>query len=273
MKNLKVWQKLVLMGTLSMLPFAVVTYKMVSSINELSVEFARQELRGLEYHAPLLALLKNLQQHRGMAATWLSGDASFKGRLAGKRADIENDLKIVDGVDRRLDGALHTSKEWSVLSSAIRNILEKTEGRSAEESFEQHTRVIEDMIAMVESVGDTSKLTLDPDLDSYYLMNVVIFQGPELGELLDKARGLGSRIAASQKGTPEQFDQLSRWSILADYLEKKTAGSLSKAFESNPSLRQQLETRIQASSNAVEEAEEDLKKLAGRRVVEGSSTD
>src|SRR5213593_3784018 len=105
MKNLRVWQKLVLMGTLFLVPFAVVTYKMVSSINELGVEFARQEVRGLEYHAPLLSLLKDLQQHRGMSSAWLSGDASFKGRLAGKRADIENDLKHVDGVDRRLDGA------------------------------------------------------------------------------------------------------------------------------------------------------------------------
>src|ERR1041385_5221165 len=102
MKNLKVWQKLVLMGMLSMVPFAVVTYKMVSSINELSVEFARQEVRGLEYHAPLTTLLKDLQLHHGMAASGLSGDASFKGKLAGKSADIENDLKVVDGVDHGL---------------------------------------------------------------------------------------------------------------------------------------------------------------------------
>jgi methyl-accepting chemotaxis protein len=77
-----------------------------------------------------------------------------------------------------------------------------------EESFEQHTRVIEDAIALITSVGDASKLTLDPDLDSYYLMNIVIFQGPELGELLAKIRGLDSGIAASQKGTPEQFEKL-----------------------------------------------------------------
>src|SRR6266550_1856418 len=170
MKNLKVWQKLVLMGTLFLLPFAVVTYKMVSSINELSVEFARQEVRRLEYHAPLLALLKDLQQHRGMASAWLSGDAAFKERLAGKRADIENDLKIVEGVDWRLDGALHTSKKWSALSAACRDILDKAESRSADESFEQHTRVIDDAITLIEGVGDASKLTLDPDLDSYYLM-------------------------------------------------------------------------------------------------------
>ncbi len=48
MKNLKIWQKLVLMGAVFMVPFAVVTYEMISSINRLGIEFARQESRGLE---------------------------------------------------------------------------------------------------------------------------------------------------------------------------------------------------------------------------------
>ena len=41
MKNLKVWQKLALMGAVFMVPFAVVTYKMTSSVNALGTEFGR----------------------------------------------------------------------------------------------------------------------------------------------------------------------------------------------------------------------------------------
>ena len=59
MRNLKAWQKLGLIGTISMLPFAVVTYKMASSINTLGVEFAQQEIRGLEYYTPLTTLLND----------------------------------------------------------------------------------------------------------------------------------------------------------------------------------------------------------------------
>src|SRR5262249_49608476 len=153
------------------------------------------------------------------------------------------------------------------------DLVEKTESRSADESFEQHTRVSDDLIDLMEDVSDASNLTLDPDMDSYYLMDVVLFQGPELGEVLAKARGLGSRIAASQKGTPEQFDQLNRWSILAEYLHKKTGESVIKAFEANTALRQKLETHIQASSKALEEATGLLKKLTDVRAVESSATD
>ena len=81
MRNLKAWQKLGLIGAISMLPFAVVTYKMASSINTLGVEFARQEIRGLEYYTPLTTLLNNLQLHRSLTALSFSGDASSKAPL------------------------------------------------------------------------------------------------------------------------------------------------------------------------------------------------
>src|SRR5688500_5753829 len=104
MKNLRMWQKKVLMAILFVLPLAVVTYRMTDSINTLGTEFAQQELRGLEYSRPVWKLLQNLQQHRGMTAAFLNGDASFASRVASKRTDLENDITKVDGVNERLDG-------------------------------------------------------------------------------------------------------------------------------------------------------------------------
>jgi len=49
MKNLKVWQKLTILGGPFMLPLAVVFYTMASSISTHNIEFARQEARGVEY--------------------------------------------------------------------------------------------------------------------------------------------------------------------------------------------------------------------------------
>ena len=103
MKNLRAWQKLVLMGMLAMLPFAPIAYKWSSSIDTLGIEFARQELRGLEYYTPLVTLLKDLQQYRGMTAIFLSGDASFSEALDRKRVDIESDLEKVSALDGQLE--------------------------------------------------------------------------------------------------------------------------------------------------------------------------
>ena len=61
LKNLKVWQKLALLGVLFLIPFAAVTYTMVSSINSEKVRFAQLELLGTQYDAPLTVLLKALR--------------------------------------------------------------------------------------------------------------------------------------------------------------------------------------------------------------------
>nr|WP_305955917.1 methyl-accepting chemotaxis protein [Pseudomonas sp. 2FE] len=270
MKNLKIWQKLALMGAVFMLPFAVVTYKMASSIDALGVEFARQELRGVEYYTPLLGLLTHLQQHRGMTNAWLSGDSSFKDRVAGKSAEIENDLKRMDEVDQRLGSALRTSQQWAALNAACRDLLNQTTNLSPEDGFELHTKVIGDTIALITDVGDASNLTLDPDLDSYYLMNVLIFQGPELGELLAQARGLGSGMAAQQKGTAEQFERLNRLSILVAFLQKKMQESLSKSLQANAALGPQLETHTQTTMNSVQDAASYVRSLAVSRKLDTS---
>ncbi len=153
MQNLRVWQKLALIAAVFMLPFAGVTYKMTSSIRVLGVDFAEQELRGLEYYTPVLALLRDLQQHRDMTAAWLSGDASFKAPLAAKAGDLRADIKAIDEVDRRLDSALHTSTRWAALSASCRELLDRDVPVSAADSFARHTQALEDTIALITAVG------------------------------------------------------------------------------------------------------------------------
>ena len=248
MKNLKVWQKLALMGAVFMVPFAVVTYKMVSSINTLGVEFARQERLGLEYYRPLLSLLGNLQLHRAMSAA--VGEAAAQAGLAAKAADIENDIKTVDQVDQRLDGVLHTTKQWSALAAACRELLAKSGGLAATDNFALHSKVIGDAIALIGQVSDASNLTLDPDVDSYYLMDVVMFQAPELSE------------DVSQAGAPAApAAHLFSSSVLADYLQKQVDQSVGKALDFNGGLTAGLAPQAGAAS-AAEQAAAGVRKLA-----------
>jgi methyl-accepting chemotaxis protein WspA len=265
MKNLKVWQKLLVVGVILMLPFGAVTWRMVSSINALGTEFARQESRGLEYYAPLLVLLNDLQEQRGLTSIWLSGDASFKARVDAKHEDVEKDVRIVDEIDQRLDGALHTRARWTELSDEIRNLASKTSNVTPSESFERHSRTIEKTIALLTRVGDASNLTLDPDLDSYYMMNILIFQGPELSEVVAQARGLGSRIAANKGSDPDELDQLNRLAILMGFLEKKVDDSLGKISQANPTLKTKMDAESRSAVGAVHAATDRATKLVRSR--------
>jgi len=265
MKNLKVWQKLLVVGVILMLPFGAVTWRMVSSINALGTEFARQESRGLEYYTPLLVLLNDLQEQRGLTSIWLSGDASFKARVDAKHEDVEKDVRIVDEVDQRLDGTLHTRARWTELSDDIRNLASRSSNTTPSESFELHSRTIEKTIALLTRVGDASNLTLDPDLDSYYVMNILIFQGPELSEVVAQARGLGSRIAANKGSDPDELDQLNRLAILMGFLQKKVDDSLGKISQANPTLKTQMDAESRSAVGAVHVATDRATKLVRSR--------
>ena len=254
MRNLKAWQKLGLLGTISLLPFAAVTYKMASSINTLGVEFARQEMRGLEYYAPLSELLKDLQLSRSLTALSFSGDGSSKAMLANTRTNLENDLRKVDEVDQRLDAALQTTEKWKALRDTIRKFLNEAPSLSADDSATQHANVIAGVIALIAHVGDVSNLTRDPDLDKKHLIEVLINQGPELSEALASARGFGITVAAAKNRTTEQTRRLDRDSILVEILAGKMDHTMSKAFQSNEVLRPSLEKHSILTGDTVLEA-------------------
>ena len=251
MKNLKVWQKLLLMGLVFMLPFGVVTWRLVSSVNTLGVEFARQEAKGVEYYGPLLKLVQELQLHRGLAKAWLSGDASFKERVAAKSMDVGEALQVVDAVDRRLGVDLKTAPSWRDLRKATDDLLSENAGLSAADSFARHNRVIADTMAFVSLVGDHSNLSLDPDLDSYYLVDLTIFKAPVLAEFLAEGRGLGAGIAAAGKATPEQLARLSELTTLIEYVSTQADAALGKAIERNPALGARLGAQRAANQDAM----------------------
>jgi methyl-accepting chemotaxis protein len=273
MKHLRLWQKLALMGAVISVPFAVVIYKMASSINTLGVEFARQEIRGLEYLRPLSRLLQELQQHRGLAAASIRGDASFRERLASKTADIENAIKSMDVTDQRLDETLHVGKKWAALSATIRDFLAMSRSLSADQSFEQHTKLIEGVIRLIADVSDASNLTLDPDLDTYYLMSVAVFQGPELSELLAQSRSVGTAVAAGRQGTVEEFRRLNQLSLLVAFTAKKLDESLGKALAFNDALEPATATYKRTGAATIREASAYLEKVSADRRVDRNAAD
>jgi methyl-accepting chemotaxis protein WspA len=251
MRHLKIWQKLLLMGFVFMLPFAMVTWSLVSSINTLGVGVARQELLGLEYETTLLALLKDLQQHRGMANAWLGGDAAFKEPLLARRADIERDLKALDDTDARLGGALRVPGRARTLKEAVTALLDQVQSLSLTESFQRHTQLIADLLALASDIGDSSNLTLDPNVDSYYLMAAGVMQGPELTEALGQARALGSRLLASKGKRGDLVDKLKDLASRADYLSLQMNASLNKVFAANPDMKLQLREDAEGVAAAV----------------------
>ena len=262
MKNLKMWQKLALTGVVLLAPFAVVTYKLTTSIEAVGIESARLELRGLAYTAPALTLVKDLQLHRGFANASLHGIGAFNDALAANTADLENDIKALDEANRRDGLAVGAADRWTKIRAACIELLSKASELSPEQSFARHSKIITDIIALVAHVGHDSNLTLDPDADRKRLIDILVLQGPELSEALGRARGLGALAATTRKHSADDAEGLHREAVLVEFLGAKIDESIAETLEANAALKAQLDEQARNTSSAVLEAMGEIVRLA-----------
>ena len=240
---------LVALLLLFILPFAVVVYELVSEIN-VKIEFAQNEKLGLKYNQPLIKLIEDVQQHRGMLNAYLRGDTSFKEKIILKESQIEDDIRAIDEVDQRLGVTLKTTERWSALKENWQTLKGKAFSLRPQESFESHTTLIAEILSLLAHVGDTSNLILDPVLESYYLMDTVVIKLPSLIENTGKVRGLGTGVAAQQSMTASEQAQLRLLSNLIKSANDSLRRGLQVAFDKNPSIKNKIGVYVQESFKA-----------------------
>ena len=122
----------------------------------------------------------------------------------------------------------------------------------AAQSFQRHTAMVAQLLDLITHVGDTSNLILDPDLDSYYLMDVLVVRLPFMAEDLGVLRGKGSGYAASQSMTPTQRDDMLIKQHGARETLKSIRHNMEVAFRTNESLTPQLSALVDEFVEAVE---------------------
>lgn len=114
-------------------------------------------------------------------------------------------------------------------------------------------------------VGNQSNLILDPDLDSYYTMSLVILRFPELLEVINSTRDLALQLATAE-GAQRQRMQ-TQFLILEGRMDATMGGigsDYTEAFEaSTPLLRQHLDASRMALRQAIAQFRASTQALAG----------
>lgn len=195
----------VLAALVLLLPMGFVTGGYVD-IQRGQVAFSAKERDGIAYLRPVLELLARTVEERQAAVT----DATRS------KAAVLAAIREVNTTDWRYGAALGLTGTWSTARSALRAAQAADAGR---EAFDAYTKASSALLVLIVQVSDTSNLTLDPDLDSYYLMDALVFRLPFLLDLSGQA---GDEARLSSDRRVAQTDQ-TRLSLA------RTAGALSSA--------------------------------------------
>ena len=244
LQRLKIWQKLALIAAFMSLPILFITPQYVSEKN-VKIEFTQKELYGAEYLPPLQALGKELANHRGLANAALRGEALLEGKVAEAARGVEQQLAAATELDQKdirqsgitYGALLQSTGKLQALRQKWNRLKDQTAKATPKDNFDEHSQLIADVNDLIVDVADQSNLTLDPDLDSYYLMDAVVTQIPRLAEETGRLRGMGAGLAVSKKGTPEELAQLTtifgQVQTTLDTLER----GFNKVYTANPAVK------------------------------------
>jgi diguanylate cyclase (GGDEF)-like protein len=151
-------------------PLVFVSRTHLNADSRAQIEFHEQERHGLAYIRPLSALL-----------------AQFVRVRAGGGGDVAGGIAAVQAVDERHGRSLTISAHWGQWK-----ILYDRVSAAGRPSFNQYNQLSADLIALVTEVANSSNLILDPDLDSYYLMDAIVVRQSMLLDHLGRAGQLAT---------------------------------------------------------------------------------
>ena len=290
-KSLKVWQKLTAIGLSFSLPLAVLLYFVISWIQK-DILFAEAEAQGNEYQRPLESLLEHVVKHKLLAMRVGLGEDRAKPELFAAAVDVDQDFVALEKVDAKLAESLQTTEEGLArrnrdhvhvprLKRQWLELKAQTTSLSAAANEKRHSGLVGDIRTLVSHVGDTSNLILDPDLDSYYVMDVTLLALPQEQDRLQEAFAYAFNIVQRGSITLDERMQLNVYTAMLKQsdLDRINASSQT-AFNEDPNfygisetLHRNAPPKLKEHSAAVEKFIAVLNRLARAEQVEKNPTE
>ncbi len=201
------------------------------------LEFTRAELGGARASASLLSLLKAMQTHRGLHGL---AQAKVAGAAPELTAIREQGNKALALADKALQDQpeLELAAQWQPLKARTAMLLSNTAPDEAKRTFKAHNDLITDLHGLVVLAAEKSGLLLDPEAQTFFMMDLFIERAFHFNEGLARLRGLAARAMA--KG---------EWGV-AD----------ANAYAMQQSMMDQATLGVQRRLDALERAKEPLPK-------------
>ncbi|MFM7887053.1 MAG: diguanylate cyclase, partial [Pseudanabaena sp.] len=237
MNYLKYPQKFFLISLLFILPLALVTNLLLLEINS-RIEFTQKEIYGNAYLRPLNQLWQNIPrrqlilQRQFYKITQSFGQIlhSQSQELADLQRKIDQALIKLTNVDHQLGKTVQTNDKLQDLKFAWLGLRDSQEFAS----FRNYDVLIEQLDYFRIHIVDFFNLILDPEIDTYYLMDASAVKLPEMQKLLYQVMQIEAEVIFKQEISNTNREQLITCIGLLNSYNDAIAANLERAFKNNP---------------------------------------
>ncbi|MGQ0599607.1 methyl-accepting chemotaxis protein [Aquabacterium sp.] len=210
-----------------------------------SVHAATREATGATPVMALQNLIRLIQQHRGLAAGALGGNAALAAKLPETQDALNRALDTVEisvtsaEASTRLKSAWHERKDrWLALKQDVAG------GRiQSAESTRKHTALIASLMQLNGQLMDEFGLSVDPIIENHALIDAVLRAAPMLAEKLGQLRAQGTGFLAQGSVPPDSRAKLVALRVGADEVFVDLTGNLTKSLVANEQLKAELSTQ------------------------------
>ena len=251
MNKLTYTKKMLLISIVFLIPIILLISLLFKQLGA-GISNAEAEMRGLEYIKTVRQLYQHLPQHRGMTNAYLNGSREFKSKILEKRQAIVADIEAIDAVNDRFGDEFATHALWADIKQTWKQLEPRAFNEPAKQIFQQHTDLISQVYSLFEQVSNESGLVLDPELNTFYIMDALVYRLPMVTENLGKSRGMGSGIAA--KGAISLDQRIALGTLLANIESNAQTvnDGMVIALRENPELKSELSALLADSKSATD---------------------
>jgi PAS domain S-box-containing protein len=179
-------RKFALISVLFAAPLAMLALSFLSEVDD-RTQFGTKELQGIEYLRPLRQVGELLPEAH-LAAAAAQADPAQAAAWQRHLSVLDRRFGALESMDRRLGTQLDTSSRFEALNQQWMEFRETAPALPRPELDVLYRGLADAVAALKVHVGNTSNLILDPELDSYYLMDAMLTQLPEALSLVAQLR-------------------------------------------------------------------------------------
>ncbi len=237
-RTLQFRSKALIISVTFILPILLLAASLWSSTQE-TIAFAAKERAGVVILRSLMPVFEDVLGVRDATQSTLGGfDASGGYREAREKTDksiAALKQSVVDGGDLFGIAPAVAKLEAAWQATAQSRNGADDQGRTV---FEPVMTTLTDILA---KLGDDSNLVLDPDVDSFYLVNAMVLSMPDAAENLGQVWGWGT-FALSKNGLEaKDAKRFYAWSINAATKLTETRAFFGRAMAATPALKAKLD--------------------------------
>ena len=263
LKKISIESKFLFIGLLLIAHFLYhIFFNKIPYWNEVDKKF-NETREGLTYVKMINSQVTILQKVRGLTNIYLSGDKSVEKDINELKRKLKREFDTIEKFHK-----VYFSIEAQVTIDEIikdaKRLNEAAPHMSANEAYESYSELIENILSFVIVTANNFNIRSNVTGVDYVLADILIEKLPQNIENLGKLRAIASGVAAKDMIKEAEFTKIDFLLRLYKLNKKSISANLSKSFDIDLALREQLLPFIKPATLA----EEKFMKILQNEIIE-----